>query len=456
MIIIGRGGIMRVSLEVSQTQKISLTTELLQHLEILHYSGEELEGYIYKKANDNPLLLVEDSKFQKSFKDVLQLASVFTNNRGNNHSEKIDSLQTTLAQKDSLEHYLLEQIPLHISLSKKDQSILKYLICSLDDRLLLDVEIEEVAEKFEITTEHVEAILDIFQTFEPIGVGARSFTDYLLIQIERDITAPPLAVDFVKFELENLATLSLRILSKKYGTTIKETQETLDYIRRLNPFPITEGNFKPIQYIVPDAEVIKRNDQWVIQLNRKYLPTVSISNTYVDLLESDPDPATKKYYQDCLKDALLLMQGIEQRDKTIYSLLRVLLEKQLDFFEKGMQEIKPMRLKDAAIILSVHESTISRTIRSKYIRTPHGIYALQSLFHKGFVNNSGKMDSVSYVKRRIKELIDSENPDNRLSDQQITDILGEEDIQISRRTVSKYREGLNIFSSSKRDYISIK
>lgn len=447
---------MRVSLEVSQTQKISMTTELLQHLEILHYSGEELEGYIYKKANDNPLLLVEDSKFQKSFKDVLQLASVFTNNRGNNHSEKIDSLQTTLTQKDSLEHYLLEQIPLHISLSKKDQSILKYLICSLDDRLLLDVEIEEVAEKFEITTEHVEAILDIFQTFEPIGVGARSFTDYLLIQIERDITAPPLAVDFVKFELENLATLSLRILSKKYGTTIKETQETLDYIRRLNPFPITEGNFKPIQYIVPDAEVIKRNDQWVIQLNRKYLPTVSISNTYVDLLESDPDPATKKYYQDCLKDALLLMQGIEQRDKTIYSLLRVLLEKQLDFFEKGIQEIKPMRLKDAAIILSVHESTISRTIRSKYIRTPHGIYALQSLFHKGFVNNSGKMDSISYVKRRIKELIDSENPDNRLSDQQITDILGEEDIQISRRTVSKYREGLNIFSSSKRDYISIK
>lgn len=447
---------MHVSLEISQIQKISLTTELIQHLEILHYSGEELEGYIYEKANENPLLHVEDSKYQKSYKDVLQLASVFTNNRGNNHSEKIDSLQTRLAQKDSLEHYLLEQIPIHISLSKKDQSILKYLICSLDDRLLLDVEIEEVAEKFETTTEHVEAILDIFQTFEPIGVGAKSLTDYLLIQIDRDITAPLLAVDFVKFELENMATLSLRILSKKYGTSIKEIQKTLDYIRSLNPLPISEDKFKHIQYIVPDAEVIKRNDQWVIQLNRKYLPTVSISNTCVDLLESDPNPATKKYYQDCLKDALLLMQGIEQRDKTIYSLLRVLLEKQLDFFEKGIQEIKPMLLKDVAIILGVHESTISRTIRSKYIRTPHGIYALQSLFTKGFVNNSGKIDSVSYIKRRIKELIDSENPDNRLSDQQITHILGEENIQISRRTVAKYREGLNIFGSSKRGYISFK
>ncbi|QUG40610.1 RNA polymerase factor sigma-54 [Psychrobacillus sp. INOP01] len=447
---------MHGSLEISQIQKIALTTELIQHLEILHYSGAELEGYIYEKANDNPLLHVEDSKFQKSYKDVLQLASVFSNNRSSNHSEKIDLLQTRLTQKDSFEAYLLEQIPLHQNLSKKDLSILKYLICSLDDRLFLDIELDEVAEKFETTNEHVEVIIDLFQTFEPIGVGARSFTDYLLIQIDRDLTAPPLAVDFVKFELENMASLSLKILSKKYRTAIKETQRTLNYIRNLNPLPISEDMFKPIQYIVPDAEVIKRNDQWIIQLNRKYLPTVSISKTYVDLLKSDPDPKTKKYYQDCLKDALLLMQGIEQRDKTIYALLRVLLEKQQDFFEKGMQDIKPMRLKDVSIILGVHESTISRTIRSKYIRTPHGTYALQSLFTKGFVSNSGKMDSVSYVKRRIKELIDSENPDNRYSDQQITDILGEEDIQISRRTVAKYREELNIFSSSKRVYISIK
>ncbi|WP_277587553.1 RNA polymerase factor sigma-54 [Psychrobacillus antarcticus] len=447
---------MHVSLETSQVQTITLTTELIQHLEILYYSGAELEEYIYEKANENPLLHVEDSKFRKSYKDVLQLASVFSNNRSSNSSEKIDSLQTRLAQKDSFEPYLLEQIPIHQNLSKKDLSILKYLIYSLDDRLFLDIELDEVAEKFDTTTEHVEVILDLFQTFEPTGVGARSFTDYLLIQIDRDLTAPPLAVDFVKFELENIATLSLKILSKKYRTSIKETQETINYIRNLNPFPISEDMFKPIQYIVPDAEVIKSNDKWMIQLNRKYLPTVSISKSYVDLLESDPDTTTKKYYQDSLKDALLLMQGIEQRDKTIYALLRVLLEKQQGFFEKGMQEIKPMRLKDVSIILGVHESTISRTIRSKYIRTPHGVYALQLLFTKGLVSNSGKTDSVSYIKRRIKELIDSESSDKRLSDQQVTDILGEEDIQISRRTVAKYREELNIFSSSKRVYISIK
>lgn len=443
---------MHVSLEVSQQLKLALTTELIQHLEVLQYSGAELERYIYEKANDNPLLHVEDSKFQKSYKDVIQLASVFSNNRSNILGEKYDSLQTKLAQKGSIEPYLLEQIPLHQNLSKIDLSILKYLIFSLDDRLFLDVDLDEVSEKFETTCEHVEVILDLLQTFEPLGVGARSSKDYLLIQIDRDLTAPPLAIDFVKNDLENIATLSIKVLSKKYKISIKETQETIKYIRNLNPVPILGDMYNPVQYIMPDAEVIKRHDQWLIHLNRKYLPEVSISKTYVDLLESDP--TCKKYYQDCLKDALLLIQGIEQRDKTIYGLLRVLLEIQQDFFEKGMQEIKPMRLKDVSQILGVHESTVSRTIRGKYILTSHGTYALQSLFTKGLVNSSGKMDSVSYVKRRIKELINSEKPNRRLADQEITDILLEEGIQISRRTVAKYREELNILSSSKRLYVN--
>lgn len=442
---------MHISLEVSQQLKMVLTTELIQHLEVLQYSGAELERYIYEKANDNPLLHVEDSKFQKNFKDVIQLAAVSSNSRSSVHNEKYDSLQTQLAQKESIEPYLLEQIPMHQNLSKLDLSILKYLIFSLDDRLFLDVALAEVAEKFKTTCEHVEVILDLLQTFEPLGVGARSSTDYLLIQIDRDLTAPPLALDFVKFELESIATLSLKVLSKKYKISINETQETINYIRNLNPVPIMGDMFNPVQYIMPDAEVIKRNGQWTIHLNRKYLPDVSINQTYVDLLVSDP--TCKKYYQDCLKDALLLIQGIEQRDKTIYSFIRVLVETQEEFFESGMQEIKPMRLKDVSEILGVHESTISRTIRGKYIRTSHGTYPLQSLFTKGLVNSSGKMDSVSYVKRRIKELINSEKPDKRLTDQDITNILLEEGIQISRRTVAKYREELNILSSSKRLYV---
>ena len=260
---------MHVSLEVSQQLKLALTTELIQHLEVLQYSGAELERYIYEKANDNPLLHVEDSKFQKSYKDVIQLASVFSNNRSSILGEKYDSLQTKLAQKGSIEPYLLEQIPLHQNLSKIDLSILKYLIFSLDDRLFLDVDLDEVSEKFETTCEHVEVILDLLQTFEPLGVGARSSKDYLLIQIDRDLTAPPLAIDFVKNDLENIATLSIKVLSKKYKISIKETQETIKYIRNLNPVPILGDMYNPVQYIMPDAEVIKRHDQWLIHLNRK-------------------------------------------------------------------------------------------------------------------------------------------------------------------------------------------
>jgi RNA polymerase sigma-54 factor len=442
---------MHVSLEVSQQLKITLTTELIQYLEILRFSGEELERHIYEKANDNLLIHVEDSKLQKNYKDVIELAAMLPQKRASAKIEGFDLFQTRIAQKDSFESYLLEQIPMHQNLSKIDLSILKYLICSLDDRLFLDAELNEVAEKFETTYDHVEVILDLLQTFEPLGVGAHNYKDYLLIQIDRDLTAPPLATQFVKFELEHVASLSVKILSKKYRISVKETQDTLNYIRNLNPVSIVGDKFEPVQYIIPDAEVKKINDEWIIHLNRKYLPSVSISKTYVDLLKSDP--TCKKYYRDCMKDALVLIQGIEQRDKTIYGLLRLLLEVQQGFFEKGMQAIEPMRLKDVSEIIGVHESTISRTIRSKYIRTPHGIFALQSLFTKGLVNRSGKMDSVMYVKRRIKELIDRESRDNILTDQQITEILVEEGIQISRRTVAKYREESNILSSSKRLYV---
>lgn len=205
-----------------------------------------------------------------------------------------------------------------------------------------------------------------------------------------------------------------------------------------------------IPYVMPDIEVKAIAGEWVIQLTRHHLPIVSIDESYVALLKNDPNYQT--YYRDSMKDALALLQGIEQRDKTLYELTRLLLQQQENFFTKGLEAIKPMRLKDLADLLAVHESTISRAIRGKYIQTPKGIYALQSLFTKGLLNSSGKMDSIMYIKKRLQKLIETEDKRNPLADQQLTNILCEEGIQISRRTVAKYREELNILSSYNRAY----
>src|SRR5690606_1557460 len=146
------------------------------------------------------------------------------------------------------------------------------------------------------TVEHIEVILDLLQTFEPKGVGARGLKDYLLIQVDRDLKAPPLASTFIKFELENVASFSVKLLSKKYKVSLKEIQETFSYIKSLNPIPNIDETFDSVQYLVPDAEIPKSNNQWIIHLNRKYLPSVSVNKTCVDLLKSDP--TCNSYYQD--------------------------------------------------------------------------------------------------------------------------------------------------------------
>jgi len=354
-----------------------------------------------------------------------------------------------LDAKESYERFLLEQVPLHKNLSSMDLKILTFLIQSLDDRLFLDVDVELVADKFKTSFLHVEALLDLLQTFEPVGVGARNTKEFLLIQVDRDELAPNLTYQFIKDDLELVAAQAIKQLSKKYKTPIHEVKNTVDYIKNLQPV-LSGDKLEAIPYIIPEIEVEKFDEEWLIKLNRGYVPAVTIDQHYVEILKNDPN--CKTYFQDTMKDALLLIQGIEQRDKTLYELTRLLVKLQEGFFHQGIEAIKPLRLKDVADILGLHVSTISRAVRGKYIKTTHGVYALQTLFTKGVMNSSGKMDSIMYIKKRLKQLIEGEDKQKPLTDQLITKILSGEGIQISRRTVAKYREEMNIMSSFNRAY----
>ncbi len=444
---------MKMTLNNSQKVVQTLSAKLLQNLEILQYSTNELEQYIYEKANENPLLVVIDSKAKSNYEEIMQLArcslNAFSSQGHVLRNDEFNVIEKKLAEKESYEQFLFEQVPMHKNLSFLDLKILTFLIQSLDDRLFLDVDLEFVSEKFKTTFSHTEAMLDLLQTFEPVGVGARSYKEYLLIQIDRDPFAPEMASQFIHSDLKLVATQAIKQLSKKYNMPLQEVKKTVSYIKNLKPI-ITGDKFETIPYVIPDVAVKEIEGEWIIKLNRHYLPSVAIDESYVALLKNDSN--YKTYYRDSMKDALALLEGIEQRDKTLYQLTRLLVQLQEDFFKKGLEAIKPMRLKDVAEALGVHDSTISRAVRGKYVQAPHGIYALQSLFTKGLVNTSGKMNSIMYIKKRLKELIEAEDKKNPLADQQITDILNAEGVQISRRTVAKYREEMNIVSSFNRAY----
>ena len=430
-----------------------LSAQLVQHLEILQYSTNELEQFIYDKANENPLLVVTDAAVKRQYEEISQLASYSFKSFSSRYYERkrnsFNFLEMGLAAKESYERFLLEQVPLHKNLSSMDLKILTFLIQSLDDRLFLDVDVELVADKFKTSFLHVEALLDLLQTFEPVGVGARNTKEFLLIQVDRDELAPNLTYQFIKDDLELVAAQAIKQLSKKYKTPIHEVKNTVDYIKNLQPV-LSGDKLEAIPYIIPEIEVEKFDEEWLIKLNRGYVPAVTIDQHYVEILKNDPN--CKTYFQDTMKDALLLIQGIEQRDKTLYELTRLLVKLQEGFFHQGIEAIKPLRLKDVADILGLHVSTISRAVRGKYIKTTHGVYALQTLFTKGVMNSSGKMDSIMYIKKRLKQLIEGEDKQKPLTDQLITKILSGEGIQISRRTVAKYREEMNIMSSFNRAY----
>lgn len=434
---------MQIQLDLENRLLQTLRMEQIQSLEILQMSAFELEQYLHDKANENPLLSIDGENEGNRWLEVYIEKEKYPTSFSREGEYK-DFFERNVVSQPNDEEYLMEQIPLNVPLTDVDYKILKFLIRSLDDRLFLDVELEEVAKKFHVTTSHVEGLIQLLQTLEPVGVGARNYIEYLLIQINRIPKVPPFIKDIVQHDLPLVAERKLRQLAKKYNQSLASIEQAVALIKTLNPIR-TCSKDTAISYIVPDVEVLKVSGEWVIQLIQRNLPAVQINEEYVALLKQQTED--KDFLRRHLKDAKAILVGIEKRNKTLYEFIRLLLAIQPEFFEQGIDSLKPMGLKDIANHLNMHISTISRTIRGKYLQTPHGIYSFQSLFTKGIVSSSGKMDSIAFIKKRIKELIESENRTNPLSDTQLVNLLNHEGIQISRRTVAKYRTEMNIASS---------
>ena len=316
----------------------------------------------------------------------------------------------------------------------------------------MDIESQVIAEELRIEVSKVEYAVKLLQSMEPVGIGARNLRECLELQIDRIGVTDVYLYKIIDEYLELLAENKFNIIAKELDIDVKKAQEYGDIIKSLNPKPSC-GFYtgEEVKYIVPDAYIKKIDKEYYIVMNDELGPKLTINAVYKEILKNDTDKEAVEYVKEKLNSAVFLIKSIEHRKTTIYRVLEKILELQRDYFDLGKTYLKPMTLKEIANSLEMHESTISRAIRDKFIYTDRGTIKIKDLFTTGISSNiSGEDISTNIIKNSIKELIENEDKKSPISDQVICAILNKKDMNISRRTVAKYREEMGIKSSKGR------
>lgn len=461
---------MSYNLNLEQTQKLIMTPELKQAIEILQYNALELNQFVQDELMNNPILELNQSKNEndppkeeskekdkesidwKEFLNEYEDYKFKNKNRSNNYQETEDiSFDNFLSTETTLTEHLLFQLQFSL-LDNKYNEIGKYIVQNIDSNGYLGITNKEVAQKFKVEEEDVEDIIQIIQTFDPMGVGARNIKECLLIQLKQKEITNPYVIEIVNNYLHELGKNKISFIAKKLDISIKEAQEAGDYIKTLEPKPGRAfSSLRDIRYITPDVTVEKVGNEYVIMIKDVTAPRLTINSYYRKILmNSDVELNTSSYITQKLNSALKIIKSIQQRRNTIYKVVKAIIDYQIEFFEKGTMHLKPLTLKEIADDIGVHESTVSRAVNGKYMECPRGIFELKYFFQSGVSSAFGDGVSSESIKSIIKDLIDNEDSKKPLSDQVISDELNKIGVKVSRRTIAKYRDELNIPSSSKR------
>ena len=447
-------------LTIEQTQKLSMTPELIQAIQILQYNNQELNEYIDKEILENPIL---ESEYHKesdtdididSLRDQLIQAdeNVEAYKQWESHSTGDEySYENFVAFNYTLTEFLIEQ--LHFSsLKGQDAEIGRYIIENIDDNGYLSMSLEEICRVLDVDLDSCERVLDVIHTFEPSGVGARDLNECLIIQLA-SLGELTYEIEFIiSNRLKDLADNKYALISKEVGISPSEVQDIADLIKTLEPKPGRGfDSDNSVKYIIPDIYVEAVNDEYIVNANDASTPSLHISSYYNSLIEeAKSDKELSNYLNNRFNSAMWLMKSIEQRKKTIYNVASAIVQFQNDFFAKGDKFLKPLTLKQIAETVGVHESTVSRAINGKYMQCPRGVFELKYFFTGGILNDDGSGVSSNSIKSMIKEFVDAEDDKKPLSDSKISELLHEKGIDISRRTVAKYRDDIGILPSSKR------
>jgi RNA polymerase sigma-54 factor len=376
------------------------------------------------------------------------------NNDGNIRGEI--NLEQVHQVTQSLKDHLLWQLNL-TNLNARDLSIAEMLTYSLDDNGLLTQNLSEIFEELDENNNEYESeiltVLTRLQQFDPPGVYARDLKECLLIQLNQLSQDTPFlkqAKILVLQFLEDIGKLNTDKLLKKTQLSLDELRGAISLVRSMNPYPGEFLQENDTEYVTPDAYVIKTSDKWRAIINDDHNPRLRINETYKNLIRQSDNSKENQYLKDSLTEAKWFIKSLESRNETLLKVVNCIIELQEDFFEHGPVSMKPMILSDISEKLDLHESTISRVTTSKYLATPRGIYELKYFFSSHVATATGGECSSTAVSAILKELINAEVPHKPLSDNKLTELLKEQGINIARRTVAKYREGLGIPSSSDR------
>lgn len=457
--------LMDFNLNLTQEQKLIMTQQMQLSIKLLQMSTYDLREYIEKEFSENPVLEAqyEDTKEVSKEQDRLEYKELVkyleSDNYGSQSYGEYDeegiSPFTFISKPESLTDYLEGQI-LELPIDEYMRSVCSYMVECLDQKGYLDIKKEELMNELDCSEETFNRALIVIQNLEPAGIGARDLKECLEIQLERKGENDPIVKEIIDNHLDDLADNRYQVIAKDLDITPKKAQDYGDLIKTLEPKP-SRGFYTgdEVGFIISDAEIRKIDGEFFILMKDGVLPMLSVNPLYKDILkDSTNDKEATEYVKEKIDKAMFLIKSIEQRKSTLHKVLQKILEKQKDYFEKGEKYLKPMTLKEIAEKLEMHESTISRAIRDKYILTSMGTIKIKDLFVNSISNkekSDGEEDvTVINIKKVLEEVIKEEDKRKPLADQAISEILKEKGMAISRRTVAKYREELGIKSSSKR------
>lgn len=431
----------QLSQQQKQLQKLAMTQQLQQSIQILQYNFDELQAFIETKSLENPLIELHEST------DYTPEISSGSSNLMSDETNYLNQLPDT---HGSLFEYLIEQIHLNYRETYL-RTLVFFLVEYIDVNGYLTITLEEACQQTGATTVELLDALTLIQQLDPAGVGARDLKECLLLQIERDEQAPNLAYIVIEEEFDSLAERKWGPIAKKFSVSMTDIQTIFDYIQVLSPTPGNIFGTASELYIRPDLTVRVTNGEISIFSNKKGMPQIHFQQAYFEQMKATNDPEVERYIQEKKNEFDWLKKTILQRGDTILKVGREIVQRQQRFFLSSEHPLKPMTLREIAEALAIHESTVSRAVNGKYLETTFGSFELRTFFSNGYANEqTGETWSVASIKKHLQSLIDQENKAKPLSDQKLVDLLKEQKIELSRRTVAKYREDLGIASSSKR------
>ncbi len=428
-----------------QTQKLAMTQELQQSIQMLQYNTDDLLTFLENKALENPLL-----EIKVDTDDSLLLYK--SKNQGSNQSvdSKTEWLEQVPDNRLSLFEYLINQVHLNYRDTYLRKLVL-HLIQFVDKNGYLSTPLEDIRVQTQATEIELLDALTLLQMLEPTGVGARDLRECLLLQIEKDNTAPNLAYIIVEEYFEELANRKWTVIEKAYDIELFEIQEIVDYIQKLQPYPGAGFSNEDESFIIPDVIVKVKGKQIEVTSTKRSTPTLVFQQKYFEQMSQRADKEVLDYLKNRKSEFEFLQKGVIQRGNTILRVAEEIVSQQHDFFLDPKRPLKSLQLKEVAKKIGVHESTVSRSVNGKYLQTDFGMFELRSFFTVGISQGTeGDELSTDMIKKEIQQLVDEENKNKPLSDQKIVESLLSKEIKISRRTVAKYRDELDIPSSSKR------